>query len=480
VIINRRAYEDIAIFAGRYANDTIDADNQRETYGILIGRVESDQKIVYVNQAIGILAGERTGVEFENKQYVDLSHIDESVWKSSVEYERGDFVCGWWHSHPGFGLFYSQTDIINHLGFQAANPYAIGIVFDYKLKKTALLDAGIDVFTLDDAKHGQMANYERVKFQIADLPHALDQLDHGLPETLKKIESNLKHIRYIENTLQKKQLAQLQRNYALLLLDRQPGKKKKDEQTDQDENEKYLFEWNEEDIKKRYQIPKFRQKIEKILQKTQNQKGGKYATQQKLIEELRKPHQIVTEIQGEFQNIVEKIGTVRRWLNAEERLTITLFQTRLNQYIKVINALLSKTFYLAPSDDLKKMGIFDESVLGKSYYGNEDGGWENEVPQEINPIIEQTEKIKPKQVSELSTIEKPPEIIPPTPSPPTQLGPPKIKLNPTQMIRIPSPASEEFPLLPVQTNSADFHIDLDELFEDEKKKSTKSSDDGWS
>ena len=88
------------MYASRYASDEIDSDEQREVYGILVGSVDVDKCIVYIKQAIGIVKGQRTGVEFENKQYVDLSNIDESVWKKSVEYETGDvsFAAGGTHT----------------------------------------------------------------------------------------------------------------------------------------------------------------------------------------------------------------------------------------------------------------------------------------------------------------------------------------------------------------------------------------------
>ena len=46
-------------------------------------------------------------------------------------YEHNEFFVGWYHSHPGLGFFYSDTDILNHIGYQDGNPLAIGLVFDH-------------------------------------------------------------------------------------------------------------------------------------------------------------------------------------------------------------------------------------------------------------------------------------------------------------------------------------------------------------
>lgn len=37
-------------------------------------------------------------------------------------------IVGWYHSHPGHGLFLSQTDIQTHMGFHQFSPYALSLV----------------------------------------------------------------------------------------------------------------------------------------------------------------------------------------------------------------------------------------------------------------------------------------------------------------------------------------------------------------
>ena len=41
-------------------------------------------------------------------------------------------IVGWYHSHPGLGLFLSQTDVETHMQFYQFSPYAISLVAEPK------------------------------------------------------------------------------------------------------------------------------------------------------------------------------------------------------------------------------------------------------------------------------------------------------------------------------------------------------------
>merc|ERR1719436_2107837 len=43
---------------------------------------------------------------------------------------RPEMVVGWYHSHPGFGCWFSGTDINTQQSFEALNPRAVGVVVD--------------------------------------------------------------------------------------------------------------------------------------------------------------------------------------------------------------------------------------------------------------------------------------------------------------------------------------------------------------
>jgi len=43
---------------------------------------------------------------------------------------RPEMVVGWYHSHPGFGCWFSSTDITTQASFEQLNPRAVGVVID--------------------------------------------------------------------------------------------------------------------------------------------------------------------------------------------------------------------------------------------------------------------------------------------------------------------------------------------------------------
>ena len=44
-------------------------------------------------------------------------------------------IVGWYHSHPGLGLFLSQTDVQTHMQFCQFSPYAVSLVAEPKAQE---------------------------------------------------------------------------------------------------------------------------------------------------------------------------------------------------------------------------------------------------------------------------------------------------------------------------------------------------------
>lgn len=107
-------------------------EKAKETYpleaiGLLIGYVTEKDEIK-VTQIEYITKGEEAQVEF-------LSDEDFGAFEKDLK-EKKSHIIGWWHSHPGYGLFLSGTDIKTHiLSFQLRNPYSIALVIDPTLEK---------------------------------------------------------------------------------------------------------------------------------------------------------------------------------------------------------------------------------------------------------------------------------------------------------------------------------------------------------
>ena len=245
------------------------------------------------------------------------------------------------------------------------------MIYDYSQRKTELSDPGIEILTLDTPQPLQ-ATTERVPFQIHDLGAALTELDHSLKDRIKTIETARKNIDYIYITLEKKRFAETQRNYGLLLLKRHDKKKSQKELKEMSEEDRFLYEWNENDIKEKFILPKFCTLIEREIADYQKHKGKRGQGQRQLELLLSKPIKAVQEIYTEFNKRLEPIQSVRRWLDAEERLILANFNFRLEQYIKILNALISKTYYILPDNVSSKACLFDPTILGKVLYGNEE------------------------------------------------------------------------------------------------------------
>ncbi len=127
VILKAEAYKTIILYASRYANSAIPSKDWREIYGILVGYADNDY--VYVERAEALTFGHSTDVQLDEKHYGFIAEIDEKLVKEG----KGYYVIGWFHSHPGLGLFFSYIDLINQIGFQGKNEDAIGLVFDHTL-----------------------------------------------------------------------------------------------------------------------------------------------------------------------------------------------------------------------------------------------------------------------------------------------------------------------------------------------------------
>ncbi|MHA1212428.1 MAG: Mov34/MPN/PAD-1 family protein [Candidatus Heimdallarchaeota archaeon] len=99
----------------------------KEAIGLLDGKMEKPGEIV-IRKIFFVTVGEEYSVAFSDEDF--------------QVFEQTQFCVGWWHSHPGYGLFLSSTDIKTHMfSFQIANPYSIALVVDpTKLDTNGLAD----------------------------------------------------------------------------------------------------------------------------------------------------------------------------------------------------------------------------------------------------------------------------------------------------------------------------------------------------
>ncbi len=157
IIIKAEAYKTIILYVSRYANNAIPPKDWKEIYGILIGY--SDDNFVYVERAEALTYGHATDVQLDQRHYVFIAEIENKLYGEG----KGYYVIGWFHSHPGLGLFFSYIDLRNQLSFQQSNADFCGLVFDHTLlgkkkeekvkgteHKITKYDTGFEIYRITD------------------------------------------------------------------------------------------------------------------------------------------------------------------------------------------------------------------------------------------------------------------------------------------------------------------------------------------
>jgi proteasome lid subunit RPN8/RPN11 len=362
-VLTYNAYKKIVGYGLRYANEAMSSKDWREVYGILIGSVEDNKKVL-IKDAIPMIVGDRAGVKYENKQYVDMAQIDESVYERSIQDSKNDFIIGWWHTHPGFGFFYSPVDCMTQLGYQIPNPYALGIIFDHTKFLSNDFYLGVAGLRLINPEQGMLATYDLIELEYElEKEQMVKKVKKTIKDLNKNIDKILDDLKYIDEVLRKKALAQLQRNYGLILVPKKDIKVTKDE-AEAEEDENYLYVWDPNFFKKSYRIPKFREKVEneiakyeKIILSLQND-NDKYESkrqkyQKKIQSLLSKPNEWYKKMMSEFTEGIEKISPLYDYLDTNERKIIEHFETRSSEYYKILDSLNTRAEFEFKNRNLK-------------------------------------------------------------------------------------------------------------------------------
>ncbi len=343
VVISKEAYIRICTYGERHASPRINLNEQKEVYGLLVGHVDRDTNIVYVTDAIPCVSGQRTSVAFEEDQYVDMAQIGEQLYEFNFKDSEGNelFFCGWFHTHPGFGFFYSATDKLTHLGYQNANPHAIGIIYDYTKRAPALDMSGLEVLRLKETKNGDIAQYseeEQIPYSITQFTEISISLDTHITEALDSLEIKLEALYSIEEDLLKSDFKKIQKKYGLIL----EAKEETYHESQMDLENRLLNSWDYSALKKTYEIPKFRQKIESILEYGLKHEKKREEAQTKAEELLKPAEQEIQHIKKSLLEKKEEVMKVYNWLDTKERRILKNAERLINLYIKILNNLKVK------------------------------------------------------------------------------------------------------------------------------------------
>src|SRR5271157_2826602 len=332
VVVSERAYRRIVGYSFRYANAKIKSANWREVYGILVGFIDhSSNDIVRVADAIPMVVGERAGVKFEAKQYVDLASIDATVYAKTTQRGLAEMICGWWHSHPGFGFFYSEVDTRTHLGYQMSNPHAVGLVFDHT--QMSSYDCGLECLKLDNLEDLLGAGHSFLVYEVENFESLLQSAVPWADRLQDKLRGAESHLQDIDSPLWKKQFAQLQQNYGLRLVPKQVAGEENPETPGESEDQ---WVWDEKSLEPKFRIPNFRKNLERMLESAKRAPNPRGLVAN-LQEQLQRPQLQFAEIVKAFWEHMNEIASGYPYFDTNERQVIETFDRQLREYGRILN-----------------------------------------------------------------------------------------------------------------------------------------------
>ncbi|XP_026194358.1 26S proteasome non-ATPase regulatory subunit 14 homolog [Cyclospora cayetanensis] len=95
-----------------------------EVMGLMLGEFIDD----YTVRVVDVFSMPQSGnsVSIEAVDYVYQTEMLEQLKRTG----RPEMVVGWYHSHPGFGCWFSGTDVSTQQSFEQLNQRAVGVVID--------------------------------------------------------------------------------------------------------------------------------------------------------------------------------------------------------------------------------------------------------------------------------------------------------------------------------------------------------------
>jgi len=344
-----KAYKRIVGYGIRYASDKIKRKNWREVYGILIGSIENN--FVLIKDAIPMIAGQRAGVEYEDKQYVEMAEIDYKIYEKAIKDKKNDFIIGWWHTHPGFGFFFSPIDSLTQLGYQTNNADAIGLIFDHTEKNNHSL--GISGLRLKNTKRGIPSGYEIVKlFFNPEKDILLEHIDKIIKEIQENQSIIKKKLTYIQDKIINRDIANLRKIYGVI-----PIPKTASNDIPLWKQLEKSYTWDDTESETQYLIPPFRQALEerianyqKILKRLDDEGTFELYEQKRelfkknILTLLEKPRNLGIMILKDLRNKMKFLNAFWDYLDTEERLICNNAFEQISIYTETINKIEVKAF----------------------------------------------------------------------------------------------------------------------------------------
>lgn len=122
IVVSLPAFLKMATHAKKYANETISRDKWVEVIGLLAGKLDKQTDTLYIEDAYPM--GHGNAVYAEIKDYKNFVRAFNDLQK------KGYFICGWYHSHPSYGLFLSEEDMGTQARYQTLWDKSVALVID--------------------------------------------------------------------------------------------------------------------------------------------------------------------------------------------------------------------------------------------------------------------------------------------------------------------------------------------------------------
>ncbi|MFO8017664.1 MAG: hypothetical protein R6U96_03455 [Promethearchaeia archaeon] len=158
IIIESKAYVNMLLHVLRFGSDELDKKLWREVMGVCVGEIDEKNDQVVIHDAIPITHGKKVEVEYSENDYARVEMLQE-------EFPEGQFIVGWYHSHPGMGPFLSEVDKVNQIYWQNVNAKAVALVFDHTLLSDEGHD-GLEIFRLTDVEKGNKSDFHGVDYKV--------------------------------------------------------------------------------------------------------------------------------------------------------------------------------------------------------------------------------------------------------------------------------------------------------------------------
>ncbi|MFX0183395.1 MAG: Mov34/MPN/PAD-1 family protein [Candidatus Hodarchaeota archaeon] len=186
VKIHLKAYIKLALHALKYANPKLSRNKWIEVIGLLTGHIENKDTPIaclVVEDAYPIGHGTDVNAQIQDPQSM-VRVYNEIKLKT-----KNQIILGWYHSHPSYGAFMSQTDYQTQVRYQRLGTNEsqitapIALVIDPTRISTS--SYGFKIFRLkDDLKSWEEPNYQVLNCPLESLPEMMNTLlplagEHG-------------------------------------------------------------------------------------------------------------------------------------------------------------------------------------------------------------------------------------------------------------------------------------------------------------